>query len=83
MALRLKSRSWFFCGFIVGVRQGFMRVEKRLIMGLHLSIKHRVVLQYQIEKYTNVSVLSLFENLKVILRRSFMTTTKVPLPCTI
>lgn len=36
----------------------------RPIMGRHLTIKGRVILQYQIEKYTNVSVLSLSEDLK-------------------
>jgi len=34
-------------------------------MGRHLTIKDRVILQYQIEKYTNVTVLSLSEDLKV------------------
>jgi len=48
MAFRLKSRSLFFCGYIVGVRQGPMKVERRPIMEQHLTIKDRVILQCQI-----------------------------------
>lgn len=42
-----------------------MKVERRTLMGRHLTIKDRVILQYQIEKYSNVSVLSLSEDLNV------------------